>query len=127
MDMVCEKNSDVVHDFDNDTIKPYVDGEWVTAGVTTLGADCGVGMAAHLAFLTDKDLKAGIIECLFTVDEETGLTGAFAMKAGFLSGSILLNLDSEDEGTLYIGCAGGADTVADFGYIRKEYQEFFSC
>ncbi|MBP7508558.1 MAG: aminoacyl-histidine dipeptidase [Prolixibacteraceae bacterium] len=125
MDMVCEKNSDVVHDFDNDTIKPYVDGEWVTAGVTTLGADCGVGMAAQLALLTDKDLKAGKIECLFTVDEETGLTGAFAMKAGFLSGSILLNLDSEDEGTLYIGCAGGADTVADFGYIRKEVPKNF--
>lgn len=123
MDMVCEKNSDVEHDFDNDPIKPYVDGEWVTAGVTTLGADCGVGMAAQLALLTDKEIKAGKIECLFTVDEETGLTGAYAMKAGFLSGNILLNLDSEDEGTLYIGCAGGADTVADFRYIRNEVPE----
>ncbi len=120
MDMVCEKNSDVEHDFENDPIKPYVDGEWVTAGVTTLGADCGVGLAAQLALLTDKEVKAGKIECLFTVDEETGLTGAFAMKAGFLSGSILLNLDSEDEGTLYIGCAGGADTVADFSYVNRE-------
>ncbi len=128
MDMVCEKNSGIVHDFEVDPISPYIDGEWVTAGITTLGADCGVGMAAQLAILTDKKVNCGKLECLFTVDEETGLTGAFAMKPGFMEGSILLNLDSEDDGVLYIGCAGGADTVAQFNYyqvpISKGYFPF---
>jgi len=116
IDMVCEKNSDTEHDFEKDPIKAYVDGEWVTAEGTTLGADCGIGMAAAMAVLTAKDFEHGPIESLFTVDEETGLTGAFALQPGFLSGSILLNLDSEDEGELFIGCAGGVDTVATFNY-----------
>ena len=116
MDMVCEKNDDVDFDFDNDAIRAYVDGEWVKAKGTTLGADCGIGMAAQLALLTDKHIKHGPIECLFTVDEETGLTGAAELKPDFFSGSILLNLDSEDEGEIFIGCAGGIDTTALFRY-----------
>ena len=116
MDMVCEKNSDTAHDFDKDPIRPYVDGEWVRAKGTTLGADDGIGMAAMMAVLTSTDIAHGPIECLFTVDEETGLTGAFALQPGFISGNILLNLDSEDEGEMFIGCAGGVDTV-----IRMKY------
>lgn len=112
LDMVCEKNSATVHNFDTDPIKPYIDGDWVTAEGTTLGADCGIGIAAQLAILTSDDLKHGPIECLFTVDEETGLTGANALEPGFFSGKGLVNLDSEDEGELFIGCAGGIDTVA---------------
>lgn len=115
MDMVCEKNSDKTHDFFTDPITPIVDGGWVRADNTTLGADDGIGMAAQLALLADDSLVHGPIECLFTVDEETGLTGAFGLKEGFMSGSILLNLDSEDEGEVFIGCAGGIDTVAEFG------------
>ena len=111
MDMVCEKNSDTAHDFDKDPIRPYVDGEWVRARGTTLGADDGIGMAAMMAVLTSKNIAHGPVECLFTVDEETGLTGAFALQPGFISGNILLNLDSEDEGEMFIGCAGGIDTV----------------
>lgn len=113
MDMVCEKNADTSHDFDRDPIQPYVDGEWVKARGTTLGADDGIGMAAQLALLASTDIKHGRLECLFTVDEETGLTGAFALKPGFFDGRILLNLDSEDEGELFIGCAGGIDTVIE--------------
>lgn len=113
MDMVCEKNADTVHDFDRDPILPYVDGEWVKAKGTTLGADDGIGMAAQLALLASTDIRHGRLECLFTVDEETGLTGAFALKPGFFEGRILLNLDSEDEGELFIGCAGGIDTVIE--------------
>lgn len=120
MDMVCEKNNDVVHDFDNDSIKPKIEGEWVKAEGTTLGADCGIGMAASMAVLTDETVKHGAIECLFTVDEETGLSGAFALQAGFLIGKILLNLDSEDEGELFIGCAGGIDTLVTFNYIKED-------
>lgn len=120
MDMVCEKNNDTVHDFDKDPIQPVVDGEWVRAKGTTLGADDGIGMAAQMAVLTSADIQHGPIECLFTVDEETGLTGAFALKPGFLSGSILLNLDSEDEGEMFIGCAGGVDTLATLPYNREE-------
>ncbi len=111
MDMVCEKNAATLHDFNCDPIKPYVDGEWVKAEGTTLGADDGIGMAAQLALLAAADIPHGPLECLFTVDEETGLTGAFALKPGFFEGKILLNLDSEDEGELFIGCAGGIDTV----------------
>lgn len=118
MDMVCEKNSDVEHDFDADPIQPYVDGEWVKAKGTTLGADDGIGMAAALAVLASKDIRHGAIECLFTVDEETGFTGAFALQPGFFEGKILLNLDSEDEGELFIGCAGGIDTVAKLPYEK---------
>jgi len=114
IDMVCEKNSDTVHDFDKDPIQPWIDGEWIKARGTTLGADDGIGIAAMLAVLESKDLGHGPLECLFTVDEETGLSGAFGIKAGFLKSNILLNLDSEDEGQLFIGCAGGADTTAKF-------------
>ena len=120
MDMVCEKNSDVDFDFDNDAIQAYIDGDWVKAKGTTLGADDGIGVAAQMDVLTATDINHGPIECLFTVDEETGLTGAFALKPGFLSGDILINLDSEDEGEIFIGCAGGIDTVAEFNY-KKEH------
>ncbi|MBQ9470062.1 MAG: aminoacyl-histidine dipeptidase [Bacteroidales bacterium] len=116
MDMVCEKNNDVQHDFDADPIVPYRDGQWVRANGTTLGADDGIGVAAEMAILASTTIKHGPLECLFTVDEETGLTGAFEMQPGFFSGKILINLDSEDEGELFIGCAGGADTVATFDY-----------
>ena len=114
MDMVCEKNNDVNFDFDNDAIQTIIDGEWVTANGTTLGADDGIGMAAQMAVLIDDSLEHGPIEALFTVDEETGLTGAFNLEAGFFDGKILLNLDSEDEGEIFIGCAGGIDTTAWF-------------
>ncbi len=123
MDMVCEKNSDKVFDFDNDAIEPVISDGWVKANGTTLGADCGIGIAAQLAVLTSKEIKHGPIECLITVDEETGLTGAFALKPGFLSGKILLNLDSEDEGEIFIGCAGGIDTVATFTVQKEEIPE----
>jgi dipeptidase D len=112
--MVCEKNSDVKFDFDTDAIQPYIDGEWVKAKGTTLGADDGIGIAAQLAILESTEIPHGPIECLFTIDEETGLTGAFGLKPDLLTGNILLNLDSEDEGQIFIGCAGGRDTVATF-------------
>ena len=118
VDMVCEKNSDVEHDFDKDPIVPRIDGEWVKGTGTTLGADDGIGMALQLALLAGKDIEHGPLECLFTVDEETGLTGAFGLEKDFLKGKILLNLDSEDDGELFIGCAGGIDTTADFQYER---------
>lgn len=120
MDMVCEKNSDVTHNFNTDPIEAYIDGEWIKAKGTTLGADDGIGIAAQLALLASKEIKHGPLECLFTVDEETGLTGAFEMKEGFFNSKILLNLDSEDEGELFIGCAGGMDTVATFGYDSEK-------
>ncbi len=116
IDMVCEKNASKVHDFDKDPIEPIIDGEWVKANGTTLGADDGMGMAAALAVLTDKSVEHGPIEALFTVDEETGLTGANGVKAGFFTGKILLNLDSEDENVIFIGCAGGMDTVIEYKY-----------
>ena len=116
IDMVCEKNGDVEHDFLNDPIETYIDGEWMKAKGTTLGADNGIGIATQLAVLAADDLQHGPLECLFTVDEETGLTGAFALKEGFMDGDILINLDSEDEGELFIGCAGGANTTAEFAY-----------
>lgn len=116
IDMVCEKNSDVEFDFDKDAIIPQIDGEWVKATGTTLGADDGIGVAAQMALLASKDIEHGPIECLFTVDEETGLTGAFGLKPGFVKSEILLNLDSEDEGELYIGCAGGIDTMIEMEY-----------
>lgn len=123
VDMVCEKNNDVEHDFLTDPIQTYVDGEWLRARGTTLGADNGIGMAAALAVLAANDIEHGPLECLFTVDEETGLTGAFALKEGFMSGSILLNLDSEDEGEMFIGCAGGIDSVAEFAYTSESIPE----
>jgi dipeptidase D len=120
MDMVCEKNSDSPHDFSKDAIQPYIDGEWVKARGTTLGADDGIGMAVQLAILASGDIPHGPLECLFTVDEETGLTGAFGMQPGFMEGTILINLDSEDEGEIFIGCAGGMDTVATFKLKEKK-------
>jgi len=116
LDMVPQKNNDTAHDFEKDPINAYIDGEWVKAKGTTLGADNGIGAAAAMAVLADKTLEHGNIECLFTIDEETGMTGAFALKEDFLNGDIMLNLDSEDEGELYIGCAGGIDTSATFHY-----------
>lgn len=120
IDMVCEKNSDVAHDFEKDPIKPYIEGDWVKAKGTTLGADDGIGMAAQMAVLTSDDIAHGPVECLFTVDEETGLTGAFELQPGFFKGRILLNLDSEDEGELFIGCAGGVDTLASMEFKKKD-------
>ena len=114
MDMVCEKNKETKHDFDVDPIRTYIDGDWLKAEGTTLGADNGIGIATQLAILASEDIVHGPIECLFTVDEETGLTGAFALREGFMTGDILINLDSEEEGELFIGCAGGAGTVAGF-------------
>lgn len=119
MDMVCEKNSDVDFDFENDAIRTRVDDGWVRAEGTTLGADCGIGMAAALAIMIDSETKYGALEALFTVDEETGLTGAFGLGEGMLTGKYLINLDSEDEGEIFIGCAGGIDTVAEFRYKRE--------
>src|ERR1035437_4310303 len=119
VDMVCEKNSEVVHDFLKDPIKPYVDGDWVKAKGTTLGADDGIGVAAMMNVLTDTSLEHGSLECLFTLDEEPGLTGAFEITPNFFSGNTLLNLDSEDEGILFIGCAGGMDTTIKFNYLPQ--------
>ena len=119
IDMVCEKNSDVEFDFDNDAIRTKIDGEWVIAEGTTLGADCGIGMAAAMAMLIDENGEHGPLEALFTVDEETGLTGAFELGEGMLTGKYLVNLDSEDEGEIFIGCAGGIDTVATFALSQE--------
>jgi dipeptidase D len=117
LDMVPQKNSDKKHDFNNDPIEAHIDGDWIKANGTTLGADNGIGVAAMLSVLESKELKHGPVECLFTVDEETGMTGAFALQPGQLTGGILINLDSEDEGELYIGCAGGLDGNIEFDYI----------
>lgn len=119
MDMVCEKNSDTRFDFDNDPIEAYIEEGWVKAHGTTLGADDGIGMAAQLAVLIAEGIEHPAIEALFTVDEETGLTGAFNLGKDMLTGKYLINLDSEDEGEIFIGCAGGVDTVATFSY-REE-------
>ncbi|NLB93330.1 MAG: aminoacyl-histidine dipeptidase, partial [Bacteroidales bacterium] len=119
MDMVCEKNSNKIFDFDNDPIEPIIADGWVKANGTTLGADCGIGIAAQMAVLTSDKIKHGPLECLITVDEETGLTGAKALEPGFMTGSVLLNLDSEDEGEIFIGCAGGIDTVAVLHYEKE--------
>lgn len=120
VDMVCEKNSDVKHDFDNDPIETIIDGDWVKANGTTLGADNGIGVAAQLAVLAADDIAHGKIEALFTVDEETGLTGANSLQKDFLTGKILINLDTEEEGEIYIGCAGGKGTRAYFKYKPKD-------
>lgn len=116
IDMVCEKEADCDHDFEKDPIVPRIVDGWVKATGTTLGADDGMGIAAELAILDANDLQHGKIECLFTIDEETGLTGASVLKPDFFTGKTLLNLDSEDEGILYVGCAGGVDTLATFSY-----------
>ncbi len=129
VDMVCEKNSDLEFDFFNDPIQAWIDDGWVKSKGTTLGADDGIGIAAQLALLEATDVPHGPIECLFTVDEETGLTGANGLKPGFLRSEILLNLDSEDEGELFIGCAGGKDTVAKLKFLKEkvpELHQFFS-
>lgn len=120
MDMVPQKNNDTVHDFVNDPIQTWIDGEWVKAKGTTLGADNGMGVAAAMAVLESTDLKHGPLEVLITKDEETGMYGAFGLKPGTLQGEILLNLDSEDEGELYIGCAGGIDITAELSYKEEK-------
>lgn len=126
MDMVCEKNRDVEFDFENDAIQTVIDGEWLKAKGTTLGADDGIGVAMELALLDAADIEHGPIECVFTRDEETGLSGAFGMQPGFMSGDILLNLDSEDEGQFFVSCAGGAGTSAEFDFTPIDApQDYF--
>jgi dipeptidase D len=119
LDMVPQKNSDKKHDFEKDPIETTIDGDWVRANGTTLGADNGIGVAAALSVLQDKSIKHGPLEVLLTIDEETGMTGAFELKPGLLKGDILLNLDSEDEGELYIGCAGGMNTTGTMKYKEE--------
>jgi dipeptidase D len=115
-DMVGEKHAEVKHDFDVDPIDAFVEDGWLRARGTTLGADDGIGIAASLAILAADSIEHGPLECLFTIDEESGMTGALGLQPGFLQGTVLLNLDSEDEGEIFIGCAGGTDTVATFKY-----------
>lgn len=126
MDMVCEKNSGVEFDFSRDAIRTRIEGEWVRAEGTTLGADDGIGMAAALAVLIDPEAEHGPLEALFTVDEETGLTGAFELGEGMLTGKYLINLDSEDEGEIFIGCAGGIDTIVTFRYTTEAAPKNYS-
>ena len=123
MDMVCDKLVDVDFDFHKDAIQTYVDGEWLHAKGTTLGADDGIGVAYELALLDSDDIEHGPIECLFTRDEETGLTGAFGLEAGFMTGKYLINLDSEDEGQIFVSCAGGNSTTATFRFDREQAPE----
>lgn len=119
LDMVPQKNSDKVHDFTKDPIQTVIDGEWVKANGTTLGSDNGIGVAATLAVLASTDIPHGPLEALFTIDEETGMTGVFGLEAGLLHGDILINMDSEDEGELYVGCAGGIDVSATKKYAEE--------
>ncbi|MBY7783878.1 aminoacyl-histidine dipeptidase [Vibrio fluvialis] len=119
IDMVPQKNEDTAHDFAKDPIQPYIDGEWVTAKGTTLGADNGIGMATCLAVLASTEIKHGPLEVLLTIDEEAGMTGAFGLEAGWLEGEILLNTDSEQEGEVYMGCAGGVDGALTFDIQRE--------
>ncbi len=119
IDMVPQANADTQHDFTKDPIKAYIDGDWVTADGTTLGADNGVGMAACLAVLADKEIKHGPLEVLLTMDEEAGMTGAFGLEPGALQGEILLNTDSEEDGEVYMGCAGGIDANIYFDYSAE--------
>ena len=125
-DMVCEKNAGVEHDFAKDPIRYVIEDGWMIAKDTTLGADCGIGVAAQLAALIDP-APCGKIECLFTSSEETGMDGAFGLKPGFITGKTLINLDSEDEGELFIGCAGGLDTTAVFSYIPESLPADAKC
>ena len=127
IDMVPQKNADTVHDFEKDPIQTWIDGEWVKAKGTTLGADNGLGLAMAMAVLESSDLKHGPIELLCTIDEETGMTGAMALKPGVLQGDILINLDSETEGELYVGCAGGLDASATSTYVPAEAPEAHQC
>ncbi len=122
-DMVCDKLVDREFDFSTDAIEAYVDGEWMKARGTTLGADDGIGCAIELALLDSNDIAHGPIECLFTRDEETGLTGAEGIKSGFMRGKWLINLDSEDEGQIFVACAGGRNTTATFHYTKEEAAE----
>ena len=119
MDMVCDKLVDIDFDFSTDAIRSYVDGEWMRAKGTTLGADDGIGCAIELALLDSNDIEHGPLECVFTRDEETGLTGAHGMKAGFMTGKMLINLDSEDEGLIFVSCAGGQTMRATFTFNRE--------
>ena len=123
MDMVPQKNADTVHDFEKDPIETWVDGEWLRAKGTTLGADNGLGVAMGLSVLEDPSVKHGPVEVLVTYDEETGMTGARALEPGILKGDILINLDSETEGELYVGCAGGLDAVASATYEPQPWPE----
>ena len=123
MDMVGEKEQGQPHDFSKDPIIPVVEGEWIRASGTTLGADDGIGIAAQMLILSNPDLEHGPVECLFTVDEESGMTGAKNLEPGFMTGEILINLDSEDEGELFIGCAGGIDTIGTFKCKTKKSEE----
>lgn len=116
MDMVCEKNKDVDFNFETDAIQTYVDGEWMRAKGTTLGADDGIGVAMEMAILKSNNIEHGPIECVFTRDEETGLTGAVGMKSDFMHGDYLINLDSEDEGQIFVSCAGGVRTTATYPF-----------
>ena len=119
LDMVPQKNSDKKHNFETDPIETIIDGEWVRANGTTLGSDNGIGVAATLAVLASTDLTHGPLEALFTIDEETGMTGVFGLEPGLLNGDILLNLDSEEEGELCVGCAGGIDVSAEKSYTEE--------
>ena len=125
MDMVCEKNKDMDFDFTKDAIQTYVDGEWMKAKGTTLGADDGIGVAMEMALLESTDIKHGPLECVFTRDEETGLTGAEGMQSDFMSGRLLINLDSEDVGEIFVSCAGGCRTFAQFDYEEEAMPEGF--
>lgn len=121
MDMVPQKNASVKHDFEKDPIDAYIEGDWVKARETTLGADDGMGVALAMAILADKELKHGPIEALFTIDEEQSMDGAFGLKPDFLKGEILLNCDSEKEGELFVGCAGGADMNISLQFKEDTY------
>ncbi len=125
MDMVCEKNRDVEFDFSKDAIQTYVDGEWMKAKGTTLGADDGIGVAMEMALLESTDIEHGPLECVFTRDEETGLSGAEGMKSDFMNGRLMVNLDSEDEGQIFVSCAGGCRTLAQFEYKEEPLPEDF--
>ncbi|WP_281559218.1 aminoacyl-histidine dipeptidase [Thalassomonas sp. RHCl1] len=128
MDMVPQKNADTQHDFLTDPIRPYIDGDWVTAEGTTLGADNGIGLASALAVLASNDIPHGPLEVLVTIDEEAGMTGAFGLETGWLEGDILINTDSEQEGEVYMGCAGGIDGSVtfdlDFDTVPADSQAF---
>lgn len=119
MDMVCDKLVDVEFDFDKDAIQTYIDGDWMGAKGTTLGADDGIGVAMELAILDSNEIEHGPIQCVFTRDEETGLTGANALKPGFMTGDWLINLDSEDEGQIFVSCAGGRNSNIKFHFLRE--------
>ena len=120
VDMVCEKNKSKLHDFEKDPIGLIKEDGWITADGTTLGSDNGIGVSAALAVITDNTIKHGPLEILLTVDEETGMTGAGNIEPGFINGKILLNMDSEEEGTFYVGCSGGMDTIGEF---KIEYED----